>query len=415
MDLFTHSMEQNLEREAPLAWRMRPRELSDIAGQDHILAPGKLLRRLIEADRVQSVIIFGRPGTGKTSLANVIAHTTAAVFYTLNAVTSTVKDIREILGKAQDNKKLYQKKSLLFIDEIHRFNKAQQDALLPDVEKGLISLIGATTQNPFFSVIPALVSRSQVFELQSVTPADVQKILKKALAMDSIMQRYQPVVDDEALAFLGHYCNGDARRALNALELAVLTTPTVGGNRHITLEVAGQSIDKKPVVYDENEHYDVISAFQKSMRGSDPDATVYWLAKMIYGGEDPVYIARRIMICAAEDVGDADPQALILATSAFTAAQNIGLPEARIPLALAAVYVAKAPKSNAVYLAIDAALADVATDPELRVPLHLKDTHYPGAAKMDYGKGYIYPHTHPEQAKSQKYLPVDKTYYQRSF
>ncbi|HAR61965.1 MAG: replication-associated recombination protein A [Candidatus Margulisiibacteriota bacterium] len=411
MDLFTHSMEQLLEKEAPLAWRMRPKSLSEFVGQGHILSPGKLLRRLIEADRVQSVILFGKPGIGKTSLANVIAHSTKSAFRTLNAVTSSVKDIREVIETAKETQKLYNKKTLLFVDEIHRFNKAQQDALLPDVEKGIIRLIGATTYNPFFSVIPALVSRSQIFELQPLSIEDIGIVLTRALAVDVVLTRYNPEVADGVLSYFAHYSNGDVRRALNALELATLTTPTIADKRLVTMEIAMESIDKKPVVYDENEHFDVISAFQKSMRGSDVDATLYWMAKMIYAGEDPVYIARRIMVCAAEDVGDADPQALVIATSAFTAAQQIGLPEARIPLALAATYIAKAPKSNAVYCAIDAAISEVSNNPDLSVPAHLRDAHYPGAKSLGYGKDYIYPPSHPGEKIEQSYLPINKKFY----
>jgi putative ATPase len=403
MDLFDNKLQEDMKKEAPLAWRMKPRKLEDFVGQEHIIGEGKLIRRLIEADKLQSVIFFGKPGTGKTSLANVVAGTTNSIFKTLNAVTSNVKEIRSVIQAAKDDRKMYGKKTILFIDEIHRFNKAQQDALLPDVEKGLIRLIGATTQNPFFSVIPALVSRSQVFELKPLSQENIVCVMKKAVEKDEIFALYNLKIEKAVYDYFAKLSNGDARRALNALELAVLTTETVDGKRLINLKVASESIDKKPVVYDEQEHYDVISAFIKSMRGSDANATLYWMAKMIYAGEDPLFIARRIMICAAEDVGIADPQALVVATSAFTATQHIGLPEARIILAEAAVYVANASKSNKVYLGIDGALREIENNPDMQVPEHLRDTHRPNAEK-----GYIYPHSNPEEAKDQKYLPIDK-------
>lgn len=407
MDLFSYSGEKQQKKAAPLAWRMRPKNLDNYFGQEHILAKGKLLRRLIDADKIQSVLFFGNPGIGKTSLASVIAESTNANFITLNAVTSNVKELREVIKNAKDNIALYNKKTILFIDEIHRFNKAQQDALLPDVEKGTIGLIGATTQNPFFSVIPALVSRSQIFELKSLTKQNIIDILKHAIKNDENLKLYQPIIENEVFEYFADYSNGDARRALSALELAIITTENVNGKKIVTLKTAENSIDKKPIVYDKNEHYDVISAFQKSMRGSDPDATVYWMAKMIYAGEDPLFIARRIMVCASEDVGMADPNALTVATAAFNASQHIGLPEARIPLAQAAIYVACAPKSNAVITAIDSALRHIEENPELSVPTHLRDAHYQGVKRLGHGKDYIYPHSNPEEAKKQNYLPVD--------
>ncbi len=410
MDLF----EEKILKEAPLALRMRPKDLSEFVGQEHILSQGKLLRRAIEADRIGSAIFWGPPGTGKSALASIIARETQSHFVYLNATTCGVGEIRKVVAQAKDRRAMYGKKTTLFIDEIHRFNKAQQDALLPHVEEGVIILIGATIHNPYFSVIKGLLSRSLVFEFKTLRKKDIEKIVKRAL--EELTQKgYKVRMDKEALKHLATYCDGDGRRALNALELGVMTTkPDKEGIINFDLEVAQESIQKKALRYDrgEDEHYDTISAFIKSMRGSDPDATLYWLAKMIAAGEDPRFIARRIVICASEDVGNADPQALVLAQAALGAAESIGLPEARIPLAQAAVYVATAPKSNASYLGIEKALKDVEEKRTLLVPKHLKDTHYPGAEKLGYGKGYKYAHDYEKGYVKQKYLPKKVRYYE---
>jgi putative ATPase len=403
-------------RSQPLAARMRPRKLNEYAGQTHILGAGQLLRRAIEADRIQSLIFYGPPGTGKTSLAQIIARQTKSKFERLSGVESNVADMRRVLSAAANRLENTGASTILFIDEIHRFNKSQQDVLLPDVESGVVKLIGATTHNPFFFVNSPLVSRSQIFELRPLTEEDLFSLLQRALADEERGLGYMKIsADENALRHLAKISDGDARKALNALEIAALTTaPEKNGVVKITLEVAEQSIQKKAVVYDgdDDAHYDTISAFIKSMRGSDPDAALYWLAKMIHAGEDPRFIARRIMICAAEDVGLADPMALVLANAAFHTAEFVGWPEARIPLAEATIYIATANKSNSAYLAIDAALADVRSGRTIAVPEHLRDTHYKGAERLGHGKGYEYAHDGKEHFVPQDYLGADKIYYE---
>jgi putative ATPase len=403
-------------RSAPLAARMRPRSLDEYAGQSHILGPGQLLRRAIEADRIQSLIFYGPPGTGKTSLAQIIAAQTKSKFERLSGVESNVAEMRRVLASATNRLHNTGGPTILFIDEIHRFNKAQQDVLLPDVEAGVVRLIGATTHNPFFFVNSPLVSRSQIFELRPLSEAELLALLKRALTDTERGLGYLKIqADEDALAHLAKMSDGDARKALNSLEIAALTTgPSADGLIHVTLAVAEQSIQKKAVVYDGDgdAHYDTISAFIKSMRGSDPDATLYWLAKMIHAGEDPRFIARRIVIHAAEDVGLADPMALVLAVAAHEAAEFIGWPEARIPIAEAALYIATANKSNTVIKAIDAALEDVRSGRTLTVPEHLRDAHYKGAERLGHGKGYEYAHDHPEHFVVQDYLGALKRYYE---
>jgi putative ATPase len=407
--------EERTLRHQPLAARMRPRDLGEFVGQPHILGPGQLLRRAIEADRIQSLIFYGPPGTGKTSLAQIIARQTRSKFERLSGVESNVADMRRVLALAANRLENKGQSTILFIDEIHRFNKAQQDVLLPDVEGGVVRLIGATTHNPFFFVNSPLVSRSQIFELRPLAEAELYVLLQRALADAERGVGYLKVQAEEvALRHLAKLSDGDARKALNALEIAVLTTaPDAGGVIHLDLTVAEQSIQKKAVVYDdEDAHYDTISAFIKSMRGSDPDATLYWLAKMIHAGEDPRFIARRIVIHAAEDVGLADPMALVLANAAFQAAEFIGWPEARIPLAEAAIYIATANKSNSTVMAIDAALKDVESGRTLTVPEHLRDASYRGAKRLGHGEGYQYAHDYPEHFVAQDYLGADKRYYE---
>ncbi len=395
---------------------MRPRDLREYAGQSHILGEGQLLRRAIEADRVQSVIFFGPPGTGKTSLAQIIASQTRSRFVRLSGVESNVADIRRELAGAANRLANTGEPTTLFIDEIHRFNKAQQDVLLPDVESGVIRLVGATTHNPFFFVNAPLVSRSQVFELVPLTESDLLTLLGRALSdTERGLGHLNIVADEAALRHLAKIADGDARKALNALEIAAITTPPgTAGQVRIDLRAAEQSIQKKAVVYDADEdgHYDTISAFIKSMRGSDPDATLYWLAKMIHAGEDPRFIARRMVICAAEDVGLADPMALVLAQTSCQAAEFIGWPEARIPLAEAAIYIACANKSNSAMVAIDAALTDVRSGRTLAVPKHLRDAHYQGAKQLDHGKGYQYSHDFPGHYVPQSYLEEARRFYQ---
>jgi putative ATPase len=403
-------------RHQPLAARMRPRSLDEYAGQTHILGPGQLLRRAIEADRIQSLIFFGPPGTGKTSLAQIIAQRTRSRFERLSGVESNVADMRRVLAAATNRLQNTGQPTILFVDEIHRFNKSQQDVLLPDVESGVIRLIGATTHNPFFFVNSPLVSRSQIFELRPLTEAELLSLLQRALNDTERGLGYLKIqADADALKHLATIADGDARKALNALEIAALTTPPrPDGVIHIDLSTAEQSIQKKAVVYDGDgdAHYDTISAFIKSMRGSDADAALYWLAKMIHAGEDPRFIARRIVICAAEDVGLADPMALVLANACLAASEFVGWPEARIPLAEATIYIATANKSNSAYTAIDAALEDVRSGRTLAVPEHLRDGHYKGAERLGHGKGYVYAHDQPGHFAAQDYLGARRRYYE---
>ena len=398
----------------PLAFRMRPRRLDEFIGQASVVGPGKMLRRAIEADRVLSLILYGPPGCGKTTLAHLIAAHSGSVFCELNAVTSGIAEIRQIRADAQKAQAQSGQRTLLFVDEIHRFNKAQQSALLPDVEQGRLTLVGASTQNPFFSILPALASRSQIVELKPLLQADLRALLRRALTDAERGLGHLKIDLSEAAA--QHWLattEGDARRLLNALEIAAVTTPPDDeGIIRIGLDDAVASVQKKAVAYDDaDDHYDTISAFIKSMRGSDPDAAVYWLARMIYAGEDPRFIARRIVICAAEDVGCADPRALVVATAALSALEAIGMPEGRIPLAQAAVYIACAPKSNAAYSAINAAIAEIESGRILPVPDHLKDASYPGAARLGRGKGYLYPHDFPDHFVAQALLPAPRRFY----
>jgi putative ATPase len=403
-------------RHQPLAARMRPRHLAEYVGQTHILAPGQLLRRAIEADRIQSLIFYGPPGTGKTSLAQIIARQTKSKFERLSGVESNVADMRRVLSGAANRLENTGSSTILFIDEIHRFNKSQQDVLLPDVESGVVRLIGATTHNPFFFVNSPLVSRSQIFELKPLTEDELFDLIARALIDAERGIGYLKIkIEKEAAHHLARLADGDARKALNALEIAALTTPPeTDGTVRITLSVAEQSIQKKAVVYDGDGdgHYDTISAFIKSMRGSDPDAALYWLAKMIHAGEDPRFIARRIVIHAAEDVGLADPMALVLANAAFQAAEFIGWPEARIPIAEATIYIATANKSNSTVVAIDAALADVKSGRTLAVPEPLRDASYQGAKRLGHGEGYKYAHDYEGHYVPQDYLGADKRYYE---
>lgn len=418
MDLFTLNMENQLKKNAPLADRMRPSTIEEFVGQKHILGEGKFLNRAIKADRITSMIFYGPPGTGKTTLAMIIANSTNMNFEKLSAVTSGVKDIREVIHRAEEGLKLYNKRTILFIDEIHRFNKAQQDALLPFVERGIIILIGATTENPYFEVNKALLSRMMVVSLKPLGKKDIYDIILNALKdEDRGLGKYKVNISDEAIDYLIAISDGDGRIALNSLEIAVLSTPEDNeGIINIDLDTIKECILVKSAKYDKSgdEHYDTISAFIKSMRGSDPDATLYWLAKMINAGEDPKFIARRIIICASEDVGNADPQALMVAVAAFNAVDVIGMPEGRIVLAQAAVYVACAPKSNASYVGINKALEDIRNKPIGKVPGHLKDASYKGASSFGHGKGYKYPHDYKNAYVKQQYLPdeyLDDKYY----
>ena len=408
MDLFDYMREQKVEKESPLASRLRPTTLEEVVGQQHIIGKDKLLYRAIKADKLSSVIFYGPPGTGKTTLARVIANTTSADFRQLNATVAGKKDMEQIVQQAKDNLGMYGKKTILFIDEIHRFNKGQQDYLLPFVEDGTIVLIGATTENPYFEVNSALISRSSVFELRPLSAEDVKILLKRAVYdVEKGMGSYRARIDEEALDFLSDIAGGDARNALNAVELGILTTPrSEDGSIHITLEVAEECIQKRVVRYDKtgDNHYDTISAFIKSLRGSDPDAAVYYLAKMLYAGEDIKFIARRMMISASEDVGNADPDALTVAVSAAQAVERVGMPEAQIILAQAATYIASAPKSNASYLYISAAMENV-RNVKTTVPAHLQDAHYKGSANLGHGVGYKYAHDYPEHYVKQQYLP----------
>ena len=408
MDLFDYMREQNMEKESPLAARLRPTTLDEVVGQEHIIGKDKLLYRAIKADKLSSILFYGPPGTGKTTLAKVIANTTSAEFLQMNATSAGKKDMEEVVQQAKNNQGMYGKKTILFIDEIHRFNKGQQDYLLPFVEDGTIILIGATTENPYFEVNGALLSRSIIFELHALEKEDIKKLLVRAVTdKEKGMGAYQAVIDEDALEFMADVANGDARAALTAIELGILTTPrSEDGLIHITIDVAQECIQKRVVKYDKagDNHYDTISAFIKSMRGSDPDAAVYYLAKMLYAGEDIKFIARRIMICASEDVGNADPMALTVAVSASQAVERIGMPEAQIILSQAVTYVATAPKSNAACNAIFDAMASVKRT-KTTVPSHLQDAHYKGAQKLGHGTGYKYAHDYPHHYVEQQYLP----------
>lgn len=421
MDLFEYMRQSNQEKEAPLAARMRPRTLDEVVGQEHIIGKDKLLYRAIQADKISSVIFYGPPGTGKTTLAKVIANTTSAEFMQINATAAGKKDMEEVVQKAKDTQGMYGKRTILFIDEIHRFNKGQQDYLLPFVEDGTIILIGATTENPYFEVNGALLSRSVIFELKPIPVEDIEALIKKAVYdSERGMGAYDAVIDVDALHFLADVSGGDARHALNAVELGIMTTERAAdGKIHLTIEVAQECIQKRVIRYDKtgDNHFDAISAFIKSMRGSDPDAAVYYLARMLMAGEDPAFIARRIMICASEDVGNADPQALVVAVNASLAVERIGMPEAQIILSHAATYVATAPKSNAACEAVFAAKAVVAETGNLPIPSHLQDAHYKGAAKLGHGTGYKYAHDYPNHYVEQQYLPYElngKEFYQPS-
>ena len=411
MNIFDYMRSNDMETEAPLAARMRPRTLDEVAGQEHIIGRDKLLYRAIKADKISSVIFYGPPGTGKTTLAKVIASTTSAEFTQINATVAGKKDMEEVVAKAREIQGMYGKRTILFIDEIHRFNKAQQDYLLPFVEDGTVILIGATTENPYFEVNGALLSRSIIFELKPIPMEAVRELLKKAVYdTDRGMGAYGAVIEEDALDFLADISGGDARHALNAIELGIMSTGRgEDGRIHITLEVAQECIQKRAARYDKSgdNHYDTISAFIKSMRGSDPDAAVYYLARMLYAGESVAFVARRIMICAAEDVGNADPQALVVATNASLAVERIGMPEAQIILAQAAAYVASAPKSNAASAGIFAAMEEVGRTGNLPIPTHLQDAHYKGAAKLGRGTGYKYAHDYPNNYVKQQYLPYE--------
>jgi len=408
MDLFDYMRDKNSDKESPLASRLRPTCLEEVVGQQHIIGKDKLLYRAIKADKLGSLIFYGPPGTGKTTLAKVIANTTSAEFKQINATIAGKKDMEEVVQQAKNNMGMYGKKTILFVDEIHRFNKGQQDYLLPFVEDGTLILIGATTENPYFEVNGALISRSSVFELKSLDKEDIKTLLKRAVYdMEKGMGSYRAEITDEALEFLADISGGDARNALNAIELGILTTErSEDGKIHITIDVAQECIQKRVVRYDKtgDNHYDTISAFIKSLRGSDPDAAVYYLAKMLYAGEDIKFIARRMMISASEDVGNADPNALTVAVSASQAIERIGMPEAQIILAQAATYIASAPKSNASYLSIAAAM-DSVKNQKTTVPAHLQDAHYKGSAKLGHGVGYKYAHDYPEHYVKQQYLP----------
>lgn len=410
MDLFEYMRQSNQEKESPLAARLRPTSLDEVVGQQHIIGKDKLLYRAIKADKISSIIFYGPPGTGKTTLAKVIAQTTSAEFTQINATVAGKKDMEEVVAKAKDNQGMYGKKTILFIDEIHRFNKGQQDYLLPFVEDGTLVLIGATTENPYFEVNSALLSRSIVFELKPLEKEDIKELLRRAVYdKEKGMGAYDAVIEEDALEFLADIAGGDARHALNAVELGIMTTERSEDKKiHLTLAVAEECIQKRVVKYDKNgdNHYDTISAFIKSMRGSDPDAALYYLAKMLYAGESVTFIARRIMICASEDVGNADPQALQVAVAASLAVERIGMPEAQLILAQAVTYVATAPKSNAACGIFDA-LAAVKETGNLKVPTHLQDAHYKGAAKLGHGIGYKYAHDYKNHYVKQQYLPYE--------
>jgi putative ATPase len=409
MDLFEYMRETKMKQESPLASRLRPTKLEEVVGQKHIIGKDKLLYRAIQADKISSILFYGPPGTGKTTLAMVIANTTSSLFTQINATSSGKKDMEEVVEVAKQNLGMYGKKTILFIDEIHRFNKGQQDYLLPFVEDGTIILIGATTENPYFEVNSALLSRSIIFELKSLDKEDIKDLIVRAVSDEEKgLGAYQAEIADDALDFLADVANGDARSALNAIELGVLTTErSEDGKIHITLDTAMECIQKRVVRYDKNgdNHYDTISAFIKSMRGSDPDAAIYYLARMLYAGESVTFIARRIMICASEDVSNADPNALVVATQAAQAVERIGMPEAQIILAQAVTYVACAPKSNSSILAIDAAMEVVKNEKTATIPAHLQDAHYKGASKLGHGVGYKYAHNYQNHYVNQQYLP----------
>lgn len=411
MDLFEYMRNTNMEKESPLAARLRPKTLEEVVGQQHIIGKDKLLYRAIKADKLSSIILYGPPGTGKTTLAKVIANTTSAEFTQINATVAGKKDMEGVVAKAKDMQGMYGRKTILFIDEIHRFNKGQQDYLLPFVEDGTLILIGATTENPYFEVNGALISRSIVFELKPLSREDIKTLLKRAVYdKDRGMGAYEAEIEEDALDFLAELSGGDARHALNAVELGIMTTQRGSdGKIHITVEVAQECIQKRVMRYDKtgDNHYDTISAFIKSMRGSDPDAAVYYLARMLYAGESVTFIARRIMISAAEDVGNADPNALQVAVSASLAAERIGMPEAQIILAQAVAYVASAPKSNAAVEAIGKAAKAVEETGNLPIPVHLQDAHYQGASKLGHGTGYLYAHDYPNHYVKQQYLPYE--------
>ncbi len=410
MDLFDYMRETTKKKESPLASRLRPKTLEEVVGQQHIIGKDKLLYRAIKADKLSSIIFYGPPGTGKTTLAKVIANTTSANFTQINATVAGKKDMEEVVRQAKDNQGMYGKKTILFVDEIHRFNKGQQDYLLPFVEDGTLILIGATTENPYFEVNGALISRSSIFELKSLEKEDIRKLIMRALTDEEHgMGSYHAIIDEDALEFLADICGGDARNALNAIELGVLTTErSEDGKIHITIDVVSECIQKRVVRYDKggDNHYDTISAFIKSMRGSDPDAAVFYLAKMLYAGEDVKFIARRIMICASEDVGNADPMAISVAVAAAQAVERVGMPEAQIILSQAVLYVATAPKSNSAVNAIMAANAAVRAY-KTTVPSHLQDAHYKGSANLGRGTGYKYAHDYPNHYVEQQYLPEE--------
>ncbi len=421
MDLFEYMRSQNMESEAPLASRLRPTTLDEVVGQQHIVGKDKLLYRAIKADKLSSIIFYGPPGTGKTTLAKVIAHTTSAEFMQINATSAGKKDMEEVITAAKNNQGMYGKKTILFIDEIHRFNKGQQDYLLPYVEDGTIILIGATTENPYFEVNGALLSRSVIFELKKLSKDDIETLLLRAINdKEKGMGAYNAAIDEDALEFLADVSNGDARAALTALELGVLTTDrSEDGIIHITIDVASECIQKRVISYDKSgdNHYDTVSAFIKSMRGSDPDAAVYYLARMLYAGEDVKFIARRIMILAAEDIGNADPMALTVAVSAAQAVERIGMPEAQIILSQAVTYMASAPKSNAAVNAISKAMDVVGRTKTPPVPTHLQDAHYKSAEKLGHGLGYKYAHNYKNHYVKQQYLPdglTDEVFYEPS-
>lgn len=422
MDLFEYMRNTTKEKESPLAARLRPTTLDEVVGQSHIIGKDKLLYRAIKADKISSIIFYGPPGTGKTTLARVIANTTSSEFTQINATAAGKKDMEEVISKAKDTLAMYARRTILFIDEIHRFNKGQQDYLLPFVEDGTIILIGATTENPYFEVNGALISRSIIFELKPLSREDIKELIHRAVYdKEKGMGSFDAEIDDDAAEFLAELSGGDARHALNAVELGVMTTDrSDDGKIHITLEVAEECIQKRRILYDKtgDNHYDTISAFIKSMRGSDPDAAVYYLAKMLYAGEEPAFVARRIMICASEDVGNADPMALTVAVNASLAVERVGMPEAQIILSQAATYVACAPKSNAAVNAISSATDEVKRSGNLPIPPHLQDAHYKGAQKLGRGTGYKYAHDYPNHYVEQQYLPYEltgKTFYEPSW